>query len=294
MNISFITASFPLDEQTYQEVLTLVKQTGIEDGVHYEEALKTSLMPQYDSKGFVILAYDDDKDLLIGVTSAMDIIGLNTYEWSSVVAPMYRNLRIGSTMIEALQEALEDRGCEGELALAVRTDGKEKRFLTRLGYYYNFSEAYLSAPAETSTPLYEIKPYLNERTAICELYEEAFGDLYEESVELIDYTTTTAGHMLFVAYDGEQVVGTVTTTRDGSIQWLSALAVKKSERHKGIGTALISWVKHYALQENCTNVLLMVEMDNEAALRIYEKNRFTITQQTDYYIRKRIAGNKIG
>lgn len=286
MNISIITASFPLDKQTYKEVGELLQLAYEADGKHYEEVVKYALMPSYDVKGFVVIAYDDTTDKVVAIASAADIIGFNTYEWSALVAPMYRSVGIGSFVIEALREGLAQRDCEGELALVVKNEGREQSFLQRLGYHYSFSEAILEATAVAALPNYDIRPYYNEQQAVTEIYQEAFGDLPEEAIELIAYSTEADGCKLWVAYEGNEVVGTITTTRQGNVQWVTALATKASARGKGVASSMLNWAKYYTLHEGGTKVMIEVEMENEEALSVYKKNHFLLAQQTDYYVRK--------
>lgn len=286
MNISIITASFPLDKQTYKEIGELLQLAYEADGKHYEEVVKYALMPSYDVKGFVVIAYDDTTDKVVAIASAADIIGFNTYEWSALVAPMYRSVGIGSFVIEALREGLAQRDCEGELALVVKNEGREQTFLQRLGYHYSFSEAILEATAVAALPNYDIRPYYNEQQAVTEIYQEAFGDLPEEAIELIAYSTEADGCKLWVAYEGNEVVGTITTTRQGNVQWVTALATKASARGKGVASSMLNWAKYYTLHEGGTKVMIEVEMENEEALSVYKKNHFLLAQQTDYYVRK--------
>lgn len=286
MNISIITASFPLDKQTYKEIGELLQLAYEADGKHYEEVVKYALMPSYDVKGFVVIAYDDTTDKVVAIASAADIIGFNTYEWSALVAPMYRSVGIGSFVIEALREGLAQRDCEGELALVVKNEGREQSFLQRLGYHYSFSEAILEATAVAALPNYDIRPYYNEQQAVTEIYQEAFGDLPEEAIELIAYSTEADGCKLWVAYEGNEVVGTITTTRQGNVQWVTALATKASARGKGVASSMLNWAKYYTLHEGGTKVMIEVEMENEEALSVYKKNHFLLAQQTDYYVRK--------
>lgn len=286
MNISIITASFPLDQQTYEEVGELLQLAYEADGKHYEEVVKYALMPSYDVKGFVVIAYDDTTDKVVAIASAADIIGFNTYEWSALVAPMYRSVGIGSFVIEALREGLAQRDCEGELALVVKNEGREQTFLQRLGYHYSFSEAILEATAVAALPNYDIRPYYNEQQAVTEIYQEAFGDLPEEAIELIAYSTEADGCKLWVAYEGNEVVGTITTTRQGNVQWVTALATKASARGKGVASSMLNWAKYYTLHEGGTKVMIEVEMENEEALSVYKKNHFLLAQQMDYYVSK--------
>ena len=82
--------------------------------------------------------------------------------------------------------------------------------------------------------------------------------------------------------DGE-VVGTVTTRKEGEVQWISAFAVAPNKQGRGIGTQILNWVKDYALQNGERYVMLDVEIENDKAIRVYEKAGFLKLMQIDYF-----------
>ena len=59
---------------------------------------------------------------------AVDLMGLNTYEWSILVDPMYRKIGLGETLYNVLRSSLEVRGSEGDLALAVESSNYGEAF----------------------------------------------------------------------------------------------------------------------------------------------------------------------
>lgn len=288
MNISIITASFPIDSETFIEINELCQVATEVDGYHYESVLKVEAMSFAELNGFVVLAYDDNTEKLVGVASAVDTIGLHTYEWSIVVAPMYRRVGIGSALASVVQEGFTQRGVDGELALVVAGAHYSRTFIEQLGYVYSFSEATLEAHAEKMDQACDltIRRYVNEHTALVEIYSTAFGDLPEESVELIAYNTSTEGRVLWVAKYGEHVVGTVTSVKEGDVQWVTALAVHPNFGGQGIGSTLLAWVKDYAVTNGEHFVMLDVEIENEKALRVYEKAGFFIVMQVDYFVKQ--------
>lgn len=52
---------------------------------------------------------------------------------------------------------------------------------------------------------------------------------------------------------------------------LAALIVDDTTRNKGIGTALMKKALEYAKENNCTDVRLTVNEENEKAIKLYEK-----------------------
>ncbi|MFY3792474.1 GNAT family N-acetyltransferase [Ureibacillus sp. MALMAid1270] len=287
MKFSIIKASFPIDIETYEEVKTLCDEAGLVDRVSYYSLMNLRESKELYSKGFFVLAYDNDLNQLVGVASAIDTMGLQTYEWSMVVAPMYRKIGIGTALFKVLHEGLHERGAEGELALVHENNSFGRKFLKRFGFLYSFSEATFEAKAENAT----IPDHLNIRqyseldnNALVHIFSEAFGDLREESLDLIEHNTTTEGSILWVAEMDGEVVGTLTTTKDGDVQWITAFAVHPEMQGQGIGTALLNWAKDFAYRQGEHFIMLDVEVENERALSVYEKAGFLKSTQVDYFV----------
>lgn len=286
MNLSAITVSFPLDEETFEELQNLCKIAEI-DGHVYNQVMNLPVARNYDMRGFYVLVYDDEKSELVGAGTAIDLMGLNTYEWSLLVAPMYRQLGIGSAIYNVLKDGMAARGSEGELALAIEGSHFGDEFLQKLGYLYSFSESTLEVKAEVfeqQGPV-TLRPFMQKDTeALVSIFSEAFGDIREESLELIDFNTTTEGLVMWTAEIGDEVVGTVTTRKEGEVEWITAFAVAPNKQGQGIGTQILNLVKDYAIRQGEKTILLDVEIENAGALRVYEKAGFMKSTQMDYYI----------
>ena len=287
MNFSAITVSFPVDEETFAELTTLCKEATQTDGACYNTVLNLPIAKSYESKGFYVLVYNDDEDKLVGAASAVDLMGLDTYEWSMLVAPMYRQLGIGDALLNVLREGMATRGADGELAIMVESSNFGREFLESRGYVYSFSEATFEAKAEVAALRSDlvIRQFQSKDTeALVDIFSGAFGDMREESLELIHFNTTTAGLILWVAEQAGEVVGTVTTRKEGEVQWITAFAVAPNMQGKGIGTSLLNWVKDIALRGGEKTILLDVEVENDQALAVYEKAGFMKSSQVDYFV----------
>ncbi len=265
MNISVMTVSFPLDGETLKEVKFLCEEATVQDYRVYETIMNVPMASSFETKGFMVLAYEDDKDLLVGAASAIDLMGLHTYEWSLVVTPAYRQKGIGTALVEGIQVGLEERGAEGQLAVIIDGSPYGHTFIENKGFTYSFSEATLETKAEAVTLQKDIniQPYNGEQAELITIYSEAFGDLPEESEELIAFNTSKNGRKLWIAYRDGAVVGTVTTAKENEIQWVTALAVHPNCEGQGIGTALLSFSKDYASKVGAAFVMLDVEVDNK-------------------------------
>lgn len=287
MKFSAITVSYPIDQETYEELNQLCKNAEQIDLKSYRSVLNLAMAKNPVTRGFFVLVYDDDQNQLAGAASAVDLMGLNTYEWSIVVDPMYREIGIGLTIYNVLKEGLSMRGSDGDLALAVDGGHFGEQFLQSHGYVYSFSEATLEAKAIVANEqfTFTMRPYQQKDTkALCETFSQGFGDTVEESLQLIEFNSTTEGICLWVAERDGEVVGTVTTRQEGDGHWVTALAVHQSFEGQGIGSEILRWVKDYVVRSGGRVVLLDVEIENARALAIYERNGFMISSQIHYYV----------
>lgn len=288
MNFSAITVSYPIDEETFNEISQLCENGERADNVTYRTVMNLGLAKTFEAKGFFVLIYDDVQNVLAGAASAVDIIGLNTYEWSILVDPMYRKIGLGEALYNVLRDALEVRGSEGDLALAVEGANYAEPFLLSKDYRYSFSESTLEAKATVSkTPItINVRPYHSQdEEVLCEIFNGAFGDTKEESLDLISFNNTTEGLHLWIAELDNKVVATVSTRKEGNCHWITAFAVHPQHQNKGIGSQLLNWVKEYVLRSGEITVMLDVELENKKALSIYEKNGFLISSKINYYVR---------
>ena len=287
MNFSAITVSYPIDYETYEEINQLCENAEQVDLKSYRSVINLAMAKNLDARGFFVLVYDDEQNQLAGAASAVDLMGLNTYEWSIIVDPMYREIGIGQALYNVLKEGLSMRGSDGDLALAVEGGHFGEEFLQSIGYAYSFSEATLEAKAVVANEPFTLsmRPFQQHDTkALCEIFIQGFGDTMEESLQLIEFNSTTEGICLWVAERDGEVVGTVSTRQDGDGHWVTALAVHPSFEGQGIGSEILRWVKDYVVRAGCRIVLLDVEIDNARALAIYEKNGFMISSQIHYYV----------
>lgn len=288
MNFSIITASFPVDTETYNEIKTLCETAYLVDKYNYNSALNLIDCQNSSVRGFFVLAYDDEQDALVGVASAVDHMGLNTYDWAMLVSPMYREIGIDEAMLKVIGDGLHQRGAVGELALVIEKDTSRRKFIEKYGFSYSFSEATFEAKPQIMEQVENIiiRPYFEatDQYSLIEIFSEAFGDLREESIELIHFNTSTEGRILWVAQIDNEIVGTVTSSKEGEVQWISALAVHPEKQGLGIGTTLLNWVKDFTIRSGEKLVMLEVEAENERALEVYERAGFLKATQVDYFI----------
>jgi ribosomal protein S18 acetylase RimI-like enzyme len=91
----------------------------------------------------------------------------------------------------------------------------------------------------------------------------------------------SAASTIFLAVDGDTVIGTVMTGFDGHRGWIYYLGTLPVYRNRGIASQLIEAVKKWLADRNCPKVELMVRRGNPAA-DFYEKNGWE-KQDVDVY-----------
>ncbi|WP_102693203.1 GNAT family N-acetyltransferase [Rummeliibacillus pycnus] len=286
MDVFLMKASYPLDELTIQELKALIQQSNTNENQDIALLLNADSWSNYESQGFVVLAYSEE-DQLLGALSAIDLFGLNTYEWSTVVHPNYRRQGIGTALVQEFTTALVERGAAGDMGLSFH-DVAGHQFLKQIGYEYNSSEATLQATAKPYEPAKEIyiRPFKEQdRDILVQLMQDGFGDMPEETDELISFNTTTLGRTLYIVEFKQKIVATVSIVENEAGLWVTALTVQQALRNQGIGSAILRWAKNEAHKKQQHKVLLDVEIDNINALSVYQKEGFTPLHQVDYFIK---------
>lgn len=90
---------------------------------------------------------------------------------------------------------------------------------------------------------------------------------------------------IFVAKIQEEIVGYITFNikekNNPSMRYrkqlqIEAICVDEKSRRKGIGTALLNYTKEYGKENNCTDIYLTVNEENENAIRVYEEFGFKV------------------
>ncbi|QUG40363.1 GNAT family N-acetyltransferase [Psychrobacillus sp. INOP01] len=285
MNISVMTVSLPLDQETIEEVNQLIAEARTVDKVDYTSLLSVEELSDFYTKGFCVIAYDDDSDRLVGVLTSIDRIATLDFEWSSVVLPSVRRLGIGERLVIELGRNLEVRGAAADIALMPEGSEAGQQFLHKFGYALDFSERTMLADAEKVEldSEVEVYRYTDEESEIIEVLVSAFGDTEEEAKELIAFNTQTPGRLMMIAKLRDELVGTVTLVDDGEKLWVTGLAVHENARGRGVATYLLNWSKNEANRMGKASVYLDVETDNDQALSIYEKAGFTTVSNTHFY-----------
>lgn len=277
MDISLSIASFPVDSDTIQDMRELLQQSDQD----YSRQLFASGWDQADAKGFAVLAYTEENELL-GFAAASDPIGLDSYEWSAFVHPGYRRLTIGSALAGGVAYGLGQRNAADELAVFIEEESA-KSFVKSLGYQPDFKEIELEAEPLADFSLPEstaVTPYKGELDELENLMSAAFDD---EVLPVIHYNIESDDRSVYLMKRGEELLASASLLDEGdSGLWITAFAVDPAQQGKGYGKAFLLWCRHYAAQHGKERILLEVETGNDA-LAVYIKSGFMPLQTFEYW-----------
>ncbi|WP_277585006.1 GNAT family N-acetyltransferase [Psychrobacillus antarcticus] len=288
MNISVMTVSFPLDQETMEEIKQLVAEAEAVDKVDYTSLLNVGELSTSYTKGFCIIAYDDLNDRLVGVLTSIDRIATLDFEWCSVVLPTVRRLGIGERLVIELRRNLEIRGAATDLALLPDSSEAGRQLLRKFGYVFDFAERSMVADAaevELNSEV-TVSQFTDEESEVVRILASAFNETDEDAKELITFNTQTPNRQLLIAKLQGEVIGTLILVDDGEKLWITGLAVHEHARGKGVATYLLNWSKNEANRIGKSSVYLDVETDNDQAFSIYERAGFTTVGNTHFYVKR--------
>ncbi|MEM6689904.1 MAG: GNAT family acetyltransferase [Planctomycetota bacterium] len=120
-----------------------------------------------------------------------------------------------------------------------------------------------------------------DREMVLTLWEQVFPNWtgHNDPAASLDRKLLVADDLIFVAIDGELVVGTVLAGYDGHRGWIYSLAVSTSHRRRGIGTRLLLRAESALESLGCPKLNLQVRSDNDQVVAFYESLGFAIEQR---------------
>ena len=110
------------------------------------------------------------------------------------------------------------------------------------------------------------------------LWTEAFPNdpLWNRARHAVPAKLAFQPDLLFVAVDGADVLGSVMAGYDGHRGWLYAVAVRRSHRGAGVGSALVRHAEKALLALGCGKINLQVRTANEAVVGFYERLGYAV------------------
>ncbi len=108
------------------------------------------------------------------------------------------------------------------------------------------------------------------------LWKDVFG--YETSHNspdiVIDKKVEFNDGLFFVAFDNDDVTGTVMAGYDGHRGWIYSIAVLPAYRKKGLGSALLSFAEKKLSEKGCMKINLQIMDGNESVEAFYLFNGY--------------------
>ena len=108
-------------------------------------------------------------------------------------------------------------------------------------------------------------------------YERLYSRWIEQSVN------GTLATEVFCYMVDEHPRGLVTFDIKNDVGTIGLVAIHEDFQHRGIGTAMMQHVIHYAWMKQCSKLSVATQLDNVPACRLYEKTGFAVESITDVW-----------
>lgn len=110
-----------------------------------------------------------------------------------------------------------------------------------------------------------------DRDAVVALWNQVFGypEARNDPARVIS-DKLARDELLFVAVDGQHVIGTLMVGYDGHRGWLYRAAVAESARRQGVGRELVRRAEAELAALGCAKINLQLHAHNEAGTRFWQ------------------------
>ncbi len=92
-----------------------------------------------------------------------------------------------------------------------------------------------------------------------------------DSLESLRKQLERDAELFLVAEENGSIVGVVLGRWEGRRGWINRLAVAPAQRHKGLGSLLVSEIEKRLKAKGCEKVNLLIEADNSGVQVFYER-----------------------
>lgn len=147
----------------------------------------------------------------------------------------------------------------------------------------------MSTPARKVSQLEVRLAVPGDEELIASLILEAFLPFKDEYAPgAFEYTAATADTIrerfaegpMWLAYDGDEAVGTVSGLPEPDRFYIRSMAVKTTAQKRGVGQALLDVLEHHARESGSKRLYLYTTFVLPGARRLYEKNGFYVVRET--------------
>ena len=218
------------------------------------------------------------------------------------VAERCRRRGLGSALLAEAAERLRAHpaGPFGELCLAAwRPNPAAEGFLARHGFrrartFWLMERPLGEVPAPAYPPGVEIRGYDGSEAALADwtaAYNDSFAAHYHFVPATLEFTRALVAQSLFdpagllLAYRDGRCVGYVRSLLLEARGEVGILGVTREARGIGLGRALLRAGVRWLEARGAPRVTLMVDGDNENALRLYRQEGFEVARTRDIHAR---------
>jgi|WetSurSiteA1Bulk_404760.scaffolds.fasta_scaffold18869_2 dTDP-4-amino-4,6-dideoxy-D-galactose acyltransferase len=103
------------------------------------------------------------------------------------------------------------------------------------------------------------------------------------SVWIRNSVDRTIADDMFVFGEEDEIQGFISLANKGPVADIGLVAVDSAYRGQGIGTSLVRYAIDQAYSSGCPEIKVVTQFENKAAMSLYEKNGFTISDLTYIY-----------
>jgi len=125
----------------------------------------------------------------------------------------------------------------------------------------------------------KIRPYdERDESGVVALWNEAFPNnpSWNDPATDIRRKLTVQRELFLVAEEGGRVIGTAMGGFDGHRGWVYSVAVRRSERRRGVGRALMEEVERRLKDLGCSKLNLQVRASNTEVVEFYRSLGFVV------------------
>lgn len=128
-----------------------------------------------------------------------------------------------------------------------------------------------------------------DRKLLIKLWKEAFPDdpPHNEPSGVLS-AKLAVDDLVFVAVDGERMVGGCIAGYDGHRGWLYSVAVAEDHRRQGVGEALVGYAEAALAELGCIKVNLQIRSTNTQVIDFYRSLGFVVEERVS--MGKRLDG----
>jgi GNAT superfamily N-acetyltransferase len=239
--------------------------------------------PSYDVEDSTIGLFDDDRMVAFAELSGGD-------RAEAAVHPDYRGRGLGTYLASWTREKARQRGLT-VVGMPVAQGSPGDRLLEALGYRVRWTSWVLALPEEKSieggglAPGYSIRAATeDDHRAVWEVVEDAFlewADRKRQSFEdfaaqVMERPGFEPWHLRVAVDANGDVVGVAFLVMSEDIAFVEKLAVRRDQRHLGLGRALLADVFAVARAHGATRSELSTD-SRTGALDLYEKVGMEVT-----------------